>query len=248
MPTKQELFELACKSTIDKQGHIPTIIFVGEKMDTFMLIEDLPDDGKRRKALFYLSGKKLGDLKDTLGMMKQVWFISEAWIGRYSKEEIEQSKGNIKAPRDKDDRMEVLVVNGLDLESSARTWKENGQPKETEPLREIFMTGEIIRDSTGKIIDVKAHLDHESSGVGSIIGHLLRGYSVSVVKKEDIDPETSARIAQVEKELDIDNSGVAMIEVSEQEIKSGDSQGLNNRIEKLKKQVENFKADRSLIN
>lgn len=131
--TLEEVTRLAKETAIQSGGHTPTIIAEGASGSAIGQLKNLPGTHQDRARSFYTAGHALAQSGE-VGVLKQVFLISEAWIS------IAAGDKALEMPPSQDpDRKEVLVVYSLRVEGHRAD--------------AVFL--EMLRDAEGQLADLK---------------------------------------------------------------------------------------------
>lgn len=107
----QELAQVAKAVTLKEGGHAPTVFAHGEKQHVAVKIDYLPETHDERAQQMFLIGLQIAQQSD-IGVLQQVFFISEGWMSVADKRRDPQQLPS-KDPK----RKEILQVTGIDLTS-----------------------------------------------------------------------------------------------------------------------------------
>lgn len=155
----QSLLEIAEKTTIEHNGHMPQLCLVGDKGKIMALLPDLPQNSELKHKLLEFSGYKMStDIKarEQLGELQEIYFISEAWVSTLEKDEKMEVM-----PREDPKKKEVLMIAIKDIQNNID--------------KAIFR--EIIRNKEDKIVALNKGMDNKGVEVKSyILEAFLDGY------------------------------------------------------------------------
>lgn len=157
----EDIKKQAEKTILADGNHAPMMIGFSIDGDLIpVLIDELPDTSTGRQKLFLRIGGEIG----TRFEMDEIYFISEAWMGRSKKD------GSYQQPSKDPKRREALIINCCDLASPD----------------DYMVIYEMIRDKSGKLVELKNFEQGEFSKVES---HLLKafrdGYAIGRAGKFD---------------------------------------------------------------
>jgi|SRR5579859_919562 len=148
MTTLTEIIEMAEEVLLREGQHMPTVMVIGSKKTAMLRLSDLPDTHAGRARRMFSAGRSIAR-EGVVGRLQQVYFISEGWMST-------GEKG--KMPSQDPKRVEVLLISGLNLETT----------------QVDIVVHEMVRDSEGTLIELKA-LD--ISGVERADSPLLRAFA-----------------------------------------------------------------------
>jgi len=156
--------EMACEIALHDGGHVPTVIAEGTRNTLLGSFPELPPTHQERVEMMQVAGQLLGQ-REAVGFLKQVYFISEAWMCRGSRPGMEAVQ-----PSKDPERVEVLVVAGLQVVAR----------------RSALRLYEMIRDETGDLAELRA-VTPDAEGEGQVESPLLTafvaGYLVGVWRR-----------------------------------------------------------------
>ena len=139
--------------------HIPTVVVESSYGTAQVNIERLADTHEEKAQQFFTIGFLLAESSE-VGVLHQIFFISEAWLTRSDKETQQSSR------LDKQ-RMEALIISRTQLE----------------PFAKELLILEMLRNAEQKVIELKPHIHMletdkqlvESPLVEAFIGGYIRG-------------------------------------------------------------------------
>jgi hypothetical protein len=106
--TLEVVSQLAKESTLKYGGHVPTVIAEGSKGRVVGELQDLPDTHEGRVQTMMVTGFGIAQTGE-VGRLKEVFFISEAWMSR-------PADGSPHVlPSEDPARQEVLLVSSLNI-------------------------------------------------------------------------------------------------------------------------------------
>jgi hypothetical protein len=129
--TIETVAEIAVEVLLRDGYHRPTLIVEGSKASRVLQLSQVPPTHEERAAQMLTVGLLLRE-QGELGRLKQVYFVTEAWLSE---------QNDLQAPRPSQDpnRKEVLVVSGFQV-SGAR--------------RQVALY-EMVRDARGQFRELK---------------------------------------------------------------------------------------------
>src|SRR5579859_2383557 len=152
MTTLTEIIEMAEEVLLREGQHMPTVMVIGSKKTAMLRLSDLPDTHAGRARRMFSAGRSIAR-EGVVGKLQQIYFISEGWMSTG-----EKGKMPDKVPSQDPKRVEVLLISGLNLETT----------------QVDIVVHEMVRDSEGTLIELKA-LD--ISGVERADSPLLRAFA-----------------------------------------------------------------------
>lgn len=150
-----ELAKIACDVTLRDGQHIPAVFVQGIDSAAMGQIADLPSTHEGRVERLFQVGFSLGR-DGLLGLLVQAYFITEGWMVVTDKKELEIM------PSEDPDRIEVLIISGINL------LKETGS----------MLIFEMIREA-GKLVDLQEHSRQEDDAekmYNPLLDALVAGY------------------------------------------------------------------------
>jgi|SRR5579859_2556571 len=131
--TLAEISQLAKEVTLEGGQCAPTLIVNGSEVVLMLNLLDIPDTHEGRARMMFSAGRDVAR-QSGIGNLRQVYFISEAWMSV-----AEKGKTLDRPPSQDPNRIEALVISGFNLES-------------TEVDLAVF---EMVRDSEGTLTELK---------------------------------------------------------------------------------------------
>ncbi len=150
----EQVARLACEVALRDGGHVPSIIAEGSTDVVVGSLPELPDTHELRAELLHAAGQALGETA-VVGVLKQVYFISEGWMSRARPDEAEWQ-----SPSQDPDRKEVLCIAGLQVADASST----------------LVVFEMIRDQEGVLTDLEP-LVNRMEGEGRVENPLLSAFA-----------------------------------------------------------------------
>jgi hypothetical protein len=128
----EEVVEIAQEVILEHGNHVPTIIVQGEKGSAINQLVPFPETHEGRQERMFIAGLMLAQ-SGRIGDLKQVFFISEAWMSAADED------GPPRIPPSQDPkRIEVLIITHLEVEDQ----------------RTELALYEMIRDAEGRLADL----------------------------------------------------------------------------------------------
>ncbi len=134
MTTLTEIIEMAEEVILSEGQHMPTVIVCGSKKTVMLRLTDLPDTHAGRARTMFSAGRSIAR-EGVAGKLRQVYFISEGWMSAG-----EKGKMPDRAPSQDPKRVEVLLISGLNLETT----------------QVDIVVHEMVRNSEGTLVELKA--------------------------------------------------------------------------------------------
>lgn len=152
-----QIADLAKEVLLKLGSHVPTVIVVGSLgKGVAELHGELETSEDRAKAMKVLG--RIFRKENTLGRLEKVYFVSEGWMSKAARSD------KLIQPSKDPNRVEVLVVSGLDLVS-----------KKTELL--LF---EMVREMSGRLHDIRPYeIEETKKGLETrsyLLEAFFRGY------------------------------------------------------------------------
>lgn len=164
MITIKEIAEQARKITLASGFHSPTLIVVGSLDGVVWQISDMPTNQQEKMRTFYMAGVSVSQQKE-IGQLEAVFLITEGWMSRARDGRLPDV-----APSKDPDRQEVLLITGA-------------RPA---PGLNEFIAWEMLRDSAGKLTDIKLMPPTAFNGASvssPLLEAFLEGYKIGVEQK-----------------------------------------------------------------
>jgi hypothetical protein len=129
----EDVARLAKETTLRDGVHVPLLVMNGTRQMVYGAMPELPDTHHARMQFMYGAGHFAGE-SGGVGQLKQVFFISEAWMSV-------PNDGNPPKMRPSEDpnRKEVLIIQGFQIQEGTKHLK-------------LF---EMIRNRKGHLVDLK---------------------------------------------------------------------------------------------
>ncbi len=161
--TIQQVGQIAKEITLEQGYHSPMLLVEGSVNGLSVGLQDFPAESNAKQEHLFKAGFAVGKA-GTVGELRQVFFISEAWMSAAVGGKIPDLPPS-KDPR----RVEVLIITSLTV-----------APKETDIL--LF---ELVRDPQGHLLDVKetAHPTEKGSYESPLMDAFLQGYQLGQSKQ-----------------------------------------------------------------
>ncbi len=167
-----DIFETAKEQILKSGDHTPMIFAEEEnrQLTLFALAVDFGDHitTHEKEAMFFSTGRKFAKEKTPLPTLKQLCFVSEAWISYVNK--MEERK--YRFPSDDPDREEALMVLSLDVPTMQHT----------------LHMATMIRSKTGKLLELRPQPDMMQKSLKS---DLLPSFLAGVLSAKYTDSEFS---------------------------------------------------------
>lgn len=134
----------AKKITLEAGSHSPMLMVNGTHKGTLVGFEEYPKNHSDKLRIMLNAGVKVGELKESFGELKSLYFISEAWVSVFG--ENEKPDKTYTLPSQDPKRKEALVIMGRNVKTK----------------KEEFESFEMIRNKKGTLIDLRSF--HEKVG------------------------------------------------------------------------------------
>lgn len=162
--TIKEIAEQARKITLASGFHTPTLIVEGTLNGAVWELADMPTNQIEKMSTFYMAGVAVSQRKE-IGELEEVFLITEGWMSRARNGRLPDV-----APSKDPDRQEVLLITGA-------------RPA---PGCNEFVAWEILRDSAGRICDLKlmpTTVFNGASVASPLLEVFLGGYRIGMTQK-----------------------------------------------------------------
>jgi hypothetical protein len=156
--TIEAIMKSATELLIREGCHAPTILLDGTNQAGVIVLAEFPSENTERIQLMYKMGQQAVHER-SVGVLRQVFLVSESWMGtRQSLDDITK-KGYIRPSLDPH-RMEVLTVTCLNTSTQEHT----------------IGILEIIRNSQDEIVELKKVAVGDGKGESSLLPAFVAGY------------------------------------------------------------------------
>jgi hypothetical protein len=157
-PTFDDLIADAVQHTLETGFHLPTVFAVGTKIVAVM-IGDMPGTHDERAAVMYFLGFQTA--RQPIGQLRDVVFVMEAWMAHAEPGETEMRI----RPSEHPQRKEILALSHYSLRESKLE----------------LVSYEMIRDASGKLIDLVKNADTRTDKTGvspesGLVDAYIQGY------------------------------------------------------------------------
>jgi len=156
--TIEAIMKSATEILIRQGFHIPTILMDGANEPGVLVLPEFPSGSTERIQLMYKMGQQ-AVREHSIGVLRQVFLVSESWMGERQSPDDITKKGYIRPSLDPH-RMEVLTITCLNTATREHT----------------IGILEIIRNAQDEIVELKKVEVGDGKGESALLPAFVAGY------------------------------------------------------------------------
>lgn len=156
--TTEAIMKSATEILIREGYHAPTILLDGTREAGVIVLTEFPSENTERIRLMYKMGQQAVH-EHPVGVLRQVFLISESWMGTKQSLDDITKKGYVRPSLDPN-RMEVLTVTCLNTATREHT----------------IGIVEIIRNAQDEIVELKKVEVGDGKGESTLLPAFVAGY------------------------------------------------------------------------